>query len=140
MLTQFSALRGKPRQLPFYGRMLFAGNGGNLEYLPFVRYRSVRVLGTYHNKLVSAEIVGDSLSEAGIYDGDVAVIELTQEIKNGQLVAALTPSGMMAKYFYREADGAIRLESRNRTHQDKIFAEHQVAIQGIVREVVRRLN
>ena len=132
---RFNTLR-----LPYYGRTLFAGGSGNIEYLPFVSWREVNLLRKYKGRLVAAEICGESLSEDAILDGDMAVIELTHEARDGQLVAVLTPQGMMAKFFYQEPDYTIRLESRNQAYAPLHFRPHQITIQGIVREIVRKLK
>ena len=89
---------------------------------------------------MSAEICGNSLCEAGIYEGDLAVIELTNEATNGDLVAILTPEGMQAKFYYQEKNGDIRLESRNCLYETKIYCPSAVCVQGVVREINRQLK
>ena len=132
--------RFNTHRLPYYGRNLFAGGSGNIEYLPFISWREVSTRGSYKGRLVAAEICGESLTEEGIFDGDLAVIELTYEARNGQLVAALTPQGMMAKYFYQEPDYTVRLESRNQAYLPLYFRPHQISVHGIVREIIRKLK
>ena len=129
-----------PTRLPYYGRTLFAGGNGNIEILPFIGWRDVNIRGFYKGRLVTAEICGESLSDDGIFDGDLAVIELTQEPRDGQLVAVLTQRGMIAKFFYRQPDGKIRLESRNSKYAPLYFRPDQVTIQGVVREIIRKFN
>lgn len=140
MIKLNTAIRLNTKRLPYFGRTLFAGGSGNIEYLPFVNFREVRIRGTYKHQLVAAEICGDSLVEEGIFDGDLAVVELTHEARDRQLVAVLTPQGMMAKFYYQEPDLTIRLESRNKDYQPLYFRPHQVVVQGIVRELIRKFR
>jgi phage repressor protein C with HTH and peptisase S24 domain len=131
-----------PVRLPYFGKHLLAGSKGAIEYLPLVEWREVRLLFKPgpNVRLVCAEICGDSLHEALIADGDMAVIELTHEARDGELVAALTPQGILVKYLYREPRGWVRLESRNAAYEPHRFKVGEVRIQGVIRQIVRKLG
>lgn len=128
------------QRVPFFGRNLSAGNQGQVEYLPILNWVNIYIPPALKSKrLIAAEIYGDSLIEAGIYEGDLAVIELTKDARNGQLVAALTGEGSLVKYFYREAS-RIRLEGRNASYAPRYFSHEQIKIQGIVRQIIRKIQ
>jgi SOS-response transcriptional repressor LexA len=133
---------GPVRRVPYFGRHLLAGVKGALEYLPIVEWREVRLPSDAReqDRYVCAEICGDSLVDALIADGDLAVIELAAEARDGELVAALTPEGILAKFFYREPGGVIRLESRNEAYPNLRYPARRVRIQGVIRHIIRRLS
>ena len=86
-------------------------------------------------------VKGDSMINAGILDGDIAVVERAQEARNGDIVVALAGDNESAdeatlKRFYRE-DGHVRLQPENDA-LEPIYAQH-VQILGKVIGVFRQL-
>jgi repressor LexA len=86
-------------------------------------------------------VKGDSMINAGILDGDIAVIERRQDARNGDIVVALAGDDESAdeatlKRFFRE-DGRIRLQPEN-DGLEPIYAQH-VQILGKVIGVFRQL-
>jgi repressor LexA len=84
---------------------------------------------------------GESMIEAGILDGDLVIVQKTQEARDGEIVVALAGGDESAdeatvKTFYRE-DGRIRLQPENAS-LDPIYAEY-VQILGRVVGVFREL-
>jgi repressor LexA len=59
-------------------------------------------------------IEGDSMIDAGIYEGDLALIRPQQNAENGQIVVAMINGDATLKRFYREEDH-IRLQPENAT-------------------------
>lgn len=55
---------------------------------------------------------GDSMRDAGILDGDLAVIEERPMAENGEIVVAMIDDAVTLKRYYRET-GRIRLSSEN---------------------------
>ena len=79
--------------------------------------------------------------EAGILDGDLVIVQKTQDARNGEIVVALAGGDESAdeatvKTFYRE-DGRIRLQPENST-LEPIYADY-VQILGRVVGVFREL-
>lgn len=99
----------------------------------------VRTQGKYVGQTGVSTMVGNSLRDAGIYEGDIVIFEITKEVYDGQFVAALTPEGFIAKFFYREPDW-IRFESRNSDYLPLRFLPNEIEIVGVVREISRVLN
>ena len=86
-------------------------------------------------------VKGDSMINAGILDGDIAVVQRTQDARNGEIVVALAGDDESAdeatmKRFFRE-DGRVRLQPENDA-LEPIYAQH-VQILGKVIGVFRRL-
>lgn len=60
------------------------------------------------------KVRGESMINAGIYDGDQIFVQSCQEAHNGQMVVALIDDSATVKTFYKE-DGHIRLQPENDT-------------------------
>lgn len=60
------------------------------------------------------KVKGESMINAGIYDGDNILIEQTKDVENGDMVVALLEDSATVKTFYKE-DGHIRLQPENDT-------------------------
>ena len=75
--------------------------------LPIEHVRSNKELFMLHVK-------GDSMIEAGIHNGDLAIIEKTNYAENGTIVVALIDNEATLKRFFKEKDH-IRLQPENST-------------------------
>jgi repressor LexA len=86
-------------------------------------------------------VKGESMIDAGILDGDLVIVQRTQDARNGEIVVALAGDYEVVeeatvKTFYREND-RIRLQPENAT-MAPIYADH-VQILGRVVGVFREL-
>jgi repressor LexA len=86
-------------------------------------------------------VKGESMIDAGILDGDLVIVQRTQDARNGEIVVALAGDDESAdeatvKTFYRE-QGRIRLQPENAS-LEPIYAEH-VQLLGRVVGVFREL-
>jgi len=86
-------------------------------------------------------VKGESMINAGILDGDLLVVQRTQDARNGEIVVALAGDDESAdeatvKRFFRD-DGRVRLQPENDT-MEPIYASH-VQILGTVKAVFREL-
>jgi len=84
--------------------------------------------------LFALQIVGDSMIDAGILDGDVVIVEKTSACRNGDIVVALIEDEATVKRFYKE-DGHFRLQPENDAYAPIIVPE--LAILGKVVSLVR---
>ncbi len=83
---------------------------------------------------------GDSMIEAGIFDGDFALIQRTETARDGQIVVALIDeSEATLKYFHPEGR-RVRLDPANRDYEPQIYDAQQVRIQGRLAGLLRRYN
>ena len=67
------------------------------------------------------KVKGESMIEAGIFDGDIIMVERVNDAKNGDMVVALIDDSATVKTFYKE-DGHIRLQPEN-SSMDPIIVE-----------------
>ena len=77
------------------------------------------------NELFILKISGESMIEAGIYDGDLAIIEKTSSASNGEIVVALIENEATIKRFFKE-DGHIRLQPENSAMEPIIVSDCQI--------------
>lgn len=76
------------------------------------------------------KVKGDSMINAGIFDGDLVMVEETNTARNSDIVVALIDDSATVKTFYKE-NGHIRLQPEN-DHMDPIIVEGDMSILGKV--------
>lgn len=81
-------------------------------------------------------VKGDSMIEAGIFEGDYLVVRQQQTADNGDVVVAMIDDEATVKTFYREP-GRVRLQPENST-MEPIYSS-EVVILGKVVSLFRRL-
>ena len=84
------------------------------------------------------EIDGDSMIEAGIFDGDVAVIERCETAENGTIVVALVDENEVTLKRLRRKRDSIALEPANAAYETRIFGPDRVKVQGRLVGLVRK--
>jgi len=91
-----------------------------------------------NNKEVFTLLVsGESMINAGIYDGDIVIVERTNQARNGQIVVAMTDDNEVTlKTFYKE-NGYFRLQPEN-DHMEPIILNN-VTILGKAIGLYRKL-
>lgn len=80
---------------------------------------------------------GESMINAGIFDGDYIVVKEEHDAHDGEIVVALIDDSATVKTFYRE-DGRIRLQPENDT-MEPIYAENP-RILGRVTALIRSIS
>jgi repressor LexA len=84
---------------------------------------------------------GDSMVDAGIYDGDYVVVRQQAEADNGDVVVAGIGDGEATVKTYSNKDGRIVLTPANAAYEPMVFgAGEEVTIFGKVVTVLRSLN
>lgn len=86
------------------------------------------------------KVKGESMVEAGILDGDLVLVQQTDEVHNGEIVVAMIDgfeSEATVKTFYKE-DGHVRLQPEN--HNMSPIIVNDVKIMGKVKGVFRYFN
>ena len=90
--------------------------------------------GTYYALMVE----GDSMIDAGIFDGDLAVIEATDLTENGEIVVALVGNDEVTLKRIRRKGKSIALEPANDAYETRIFGPDQISIQGRLKALIRQ--
>lgn len=99
------------------------------EYISFTPKKN------YSGELFALRIRGDSMINAGIFDGDFVIVERTSYVNNGEIAAVLVDGEeATVKRFYKEK-GHYRLEPENDDMDDIIAYECSIIgrIVGVVR-------
>jgi len=79
-------------------------------------------------------VKGDSMSGAGIQDGDIAIIEKAQTARNGEIVAVIVEEAAAIKRFFKESS-RIKLQSENPAYPPRYSQD--VRILGKLVTIVR---
>jgi repressor LexA len=84
------------------------------------------------------EVVGDSMIDAGIHDGDVVIIKRTDTANNGEIVVALVEQEEATLKRIRKQGGTVALEAANPNYETRHFGPDQVEVQGRLVGLIRR--
>src|SRR4051812_1795014 len=76
------------------------------------------------------EVAGDSMVEAGILDGDYALIRRTDVARDGEIVVALIEESEATLKYFRREGAMVRLDPANRSYDPQRYAPDQVRGQG----------
>ena len=86
------------------------------------------------------EVSGDSMVEAGILDGDYALIRRTDVARDGQIVVALIDDSEATLKYFRREGSMVRLDPANRAYDPQRYAPAQVRVQGKLSGILRRYD
>ena len=84
------------------------------------------------------EVTGDSMIDAGIFDGDLAIIERCDTAENGAIVVALVDENEVTLKRLRRKGASIALEPANPAHETRIFGPDRVSVQGKLASLIRK--
>jgi repressor LexA len=86
------------------------------------------------------EVAGDSMVEAGILDGDYALIRRTDVARDGEIVVALIEDSEATLKYFRREGAMVRLDPANRAYDPQRYAPAQVRVQGRLAGLLRRYD
>ena len=84
------------------------------------------------------EVRGDSMIEAGILDGDIALIRKSEAADTGDIVVALIDDEEATLKRFRRRGASIALEPANTAYEVRILPPNRVRIQGKLVSLFRR--
>jgi len=84
------------------------------------------------------EVSGDSMIEAGILDGDYALIRRTETARDGEIVVALVDEAEATLKYFRREGQMIRLDPANHAYSPQRYQSGQVRVQGKLAGLLRR--
>ncbi|HVZ53630.1 MAG TPA: transcriptional repressor LexA [Pseudolabrys sp.] len=84
------------------------------------------------------EVRGDSMIEAGILDGDIALIRKSETAETGDIVVALIDDEEATLKRFRRRGASIALEPANQSYEVRILPPNRVRIQGKLAGLFRR--
>jgi repressor LexA len=86
------------------------------------------------------EVQGDSMVEAGILNGDIAIIKSADQAESGEIVVALIDDAEATLKRLRKKGASIALEPANAAYETRIFGPDRVKIQGRLAGIYRRYH
>ena len=84
------------------------------------------------------EVQGESMINAGIHDGDLAIIQRTEDAANGEIVVALVDGEEATLKRLRKKGASIALEAENPAFETRIYGADRVSIQGRLVGLMRK--
>ncbi len=93
------------------------------------------------SELYALTIEGESMIEAGIFDGDTAIIRRADRAENGQIVVALVDNEEATlKMLDKKSGGEVWLLPCNKEYNPIKLTADRLKIQGILYGIVRKYN
>ena len=132
-----SSVNENEKNLPFLGRIA-AGNPieaitGSFEQISVPNY-----LINDKDEHYALEVTGDSMVDAGIFDGDIVIIRKTEAANSGDIVVALIDKNEVTLKRFRSFKNSIALEPANKNYKIRLFGEDRVKIQGKLVGLIRK--
>ena len=132
-----SSVNENEKNLPFLGRIA-AGNPieaitGSFEQISVPNY-----LINNKDEHFTLEVTGDSMIDAGIFDGDIVIIRKTDAANSGDIVVALIDQNEVTLKRFRSFKNSIALEPANKNYKIRLFGEGRVKIQGKLVGLIRK--
>ena len=121
--------------LPFLGRIA-AGNPIEALSDP-TRQLEVPASMIGNGEHFALEIVGDSMIEAGILEGDTVVIERANTASHGEIIVALINKQEATLKTLLKEPGRIGLEAANPQYETRYFSTDAVEVQGKLAGLIR---
>ncbi|QHL91301.1 transcriptional repressor LexA [Sphingomonas changnyeongensis] len=121
--------------IPLHGRI---AAGSPIEALEGQSSLSVPAALLGPGEHYALEVAGDSMVEAGILDGDYALIRRAETARDGQIVVALIDDEEATLKFFRREGAMVRLDPANRAYDPQRYTPNRVRVQGCLAGLLRR--
>lgn len=130
------ALHNGSVQIPLYGKIAAGtpiealANETETVSVPF----DMVALGKYY----ALTIEGNSMVEAGIMDGDTAIIRKQDQADNGKIVVALIDNNEATLKVLKKEGNIINLLPCNKEYNIQTYSSDRVKIQGVLSGIIRQ--
>ena len=124
-------------ELPLHGRI---AAGVPIEALESDRTLPVPAALLGAGEHYALEVSGDSMIDAGILDGDFALVKKTDTARDGEIVIALVRDEEATLKYLRRENGMIRLDPANASYDPQIYRPDEVRVQGKLAGLLRRYH
>ena len=89
-------------------------------------------------KYYALEVDGESMIEAGIHDGDTAIIRQMERVTNGDIAVCLVDGEEVTLKFFRQDNSTVTLTPANRSFETRVLPYDRVQVQGRLQGLLRR--
>ena len=86
------------------------------------------------------EVSGDSMIEAGIFDGDFALVKRCETARDGEIVVALVDNEEATLKYLRKEGPMVRLDPANGAYEPQVYEAGRVQVQGKLAGLLRRYH
>lgn len=124
-------------EIPFHGKI---AAGVPIEALEGQNSLSVPMALLGAGEHYALEVSGDSMIDAGILDGDYALIRKADTARDGEIVVALIRGEEATLKYLRREGQQIRLDPANGSYEPQYYAQHEVEVQGKLAGLLRRYH
>ena len=124
-------------ELPLHGRI---AAGAPIEALEGQSTLPVPAALLGAGEHYALEVSGDSMIDAGIFDGDFALVRRTDSARDGEIVVALVRGEEATLKFLRRENGMVRLDPANSAYESQLYRPGDVTVQGKLAGLLRRYN
>jgi repressor LexA len=124
-------------EIPLHGRI---AAGMPIEALESDRTLPVPAALLGPGEHYALEVSGDSMIEAGIFDGDYALVRRTDVARDGEIVVALVRGEEATLKYLRRQDGLVRLDPANASYEAQVYRPDEVQVQGKLAGLLRRYH
>ena len=122
-------------EIPLHGRI---AAGAPIEALEGQNSLSVPAALLGPGEHYALEVAGDSMVDAGILDGDYALIRRAETARDGQIVVALVDDAEATLKYFRREGAMVRLDPANRSYDPQRYTPNRVQVQGCLAGLLRR--
>lgn len=132
------ALSHSAAQIPFYGKIAAGipiealANETEMISVPF----EMVTKGRYY----ALTVEGDSMIEAGIMNGDIAVIKKADTAESGEIIVALVDNNEATLKILQKKGEEMWLVPCNKDYQTKKLRADRVKVQGILSSIIRHYH
>jgi len=124
-------------ELPLHGRI---AAGAPIEAIEGTSTLPVPAALLGAGEHYALEVSGDSMIDAGILDGDFALVRRTQTARDGEIVVALVRGEEATLKYLRHEKGMVRLDPANAAYDPQYYAPDEVEVQGKLAGLLRRYH
>lgn len=124
-------------QIPLHGRI---AAGAPIEAIEGQNSLPVPAALLGPGEHYALEVSGDSMIEAGIFDGDFALVRRTDVARDGEIVVALVRNEEATLKYLRRESGMIRLDPANGAYDPQVYRPEEVQVQGKLSGLLRRYH
>ncbi|MBE6451737.1 MAG: transcriptional repressor LexA [Alphaproteobacteria bacterium] len=130
-----TALQTAAAQIPFYGKI---AAGKPIEALAdTTNMLSVPFEMVARGQFYALTVEGDSMVDAGILDGDTAIIKKVDTADNGQIVVALVDNFEATLKILQKKDNEVWLVPCNANYETRKLDAKRVKVQGVLSSIIR---
>jgi repressor LexA len=124
-------------EIPLHGRI---AAGVPIEAMESDRMLPVPAALLGSGEHYALEVSGDSMIDAGILDGDYALVKRTDTARDGEIVVALVNGEEATLKYLRRINGMVQLDPANSAYDPQLYRPDQVEVQGKLAGLLRRYH